>query len=118
MIRYTLPYPPTTNNLYVNGVRGRYKSPAYKAWLEDAGLMIMAQGRKRIHGPVALSIALVRPDKRRRDISNAIKSLEDLLVSMQVIEDDSLVQRISIQWASTGAPCTVLIHEFASEEAA
>lgn len=111
MIRYELPYPPTTNHLFANVGRGRVKTDAYRAWRERAGYTIIEQGRKRIHGYVALSIALVRPDKRRRDLSNSIKAVEDLLVSMAVIDDDSLVQRISIQWVSAGAPCTVLIQE-------
>lgn len=118
MIRYTLPYPTSLNNIFVNGARGRYKSPAYKAWQDAAYAAILEQGRQRIKGKVAISIAVVKPDKRRRDIDNLTKPVLDALTTMQVIEDDSLVQRISIQWASTGAPCTVLIHEFASEEAA
>lgn len=118
MIRYELPYPPTTNHLFANVGRGRTKTDAYRAWREAAGYSIIEQGRKRIHGHVTLSIALVRPDKRRRDLSNSIKAIEDLLVSMAVIDDDSLVQRISIQWVSDGAPCTVIIHEAAEEMAA
>lgn len=111
MIRYELPYPPTTNHLFANVGRGRMKTDAYRAWREVAGYAIIEQGRKRIHGHVSLSIALVKPDKRRRDLSNSVKAIEDLLVSMAVIDDDSLVQRIDIQWASSGAPCCVIIQE-------
>lgn len=109
MIRYDLPYPPTTNHLFVNGAKGRFKSKAYSDWRELAGYSIMEQGRQRMRGFVSLSIALVKPDKRKRDLSNSIKAIEDLLVAMAVIEDDSLVQRISIQWVADGAPCTILI---------
>jgi len=112
MIRYSLPYPPSVNNLFFNTGRGRSKTDAYKAWQEAAGYAIVEQGRKRIHGLVALSIALVKPDKRKRDLSNVIKAIEDLLVSMSVIDDDSLVQRISIQWVDAGDPCVVLVHEY------
>lgn len=109
MIRYDLPYPPTVNNLFVNGANGRFKSKAYSAWREAASYSIMEQGRQRMRGCVSLAIALVKPDKRKRDLSNTIKAIEDLLVAMAVIEDDSLVQRISIQWVADGAPCTVLV---------
>jgi crossover junction endodeoxyribonuclease RusA len=109
VIRYELPYPPSTNNLFVNHARGRAVSARYKAWRNEAGLFIVAQGRKQIKGPVSLSIGLVRPDRRKRDASNAIKPIEDLLVAMRVIEDDSLVQRISVAWAASGAPCTVIV---------
>ena len=111
MIRYALPYPPSVNNLFANGKSGRYRTDAYARWAEQAGFSIMEQGRQKLRGPVSLSIALVKPDRRRRDLSNTIKAVEDLLVSMAVIEDDSLVQRISIQWVGSGEPCTVLIQQ-------
>jgi crossover junction endodeoxyribonuclease RusA len=115
MIRYTLPYPPSVNGLFFNATKGRVKTDAYKAWRRAAGNEIMAQGRQRIRGPVSLSVALVRPDKRRRDLSNTLKAVEDLLVEMQVIDDDSLVQRISIQWVESGPACAVIIQH--AEEA-
>lgn len=118
MIRYDLPYPPSVNGLFFNAAKGRVKTDAYKAWRRDAGNLILVQGRRRIHGFVSLSVALVRPDKRRRDLDNALKPLLDLLVEMQIIDDDSLVQRISVQWVSAGAPCTVLIQEAAEALAA
>lgn len=118
MIRYELPYPPTTNHLFANVRRGRIKTDVYRSWREAAGYSIIEQGRKRIHGHVSLAIALVKPDKRRRDLSNSIKAIEDLLVSMAIIDDDSLVQRISIQWVADGAPCVVIIQEAAEALAA
>lgn len=119
MVRYDLPYPPTTNHLFVNAGKSRVRSAMYKDWCDLAGWSIAEQGRKRIKGAVSLSIALTRPDKRRRDLSNAgLKAIEDLLVEMGVIEDDSLVQRISLQWVNDGPPCIVLIQEAVQEMAA
>lgn len=118
MLRYTFAYPPSTNNLFANGTRGRYRTKAYQLWAEQAGYQIIEQGRHKLRGPVSLSIALVKPDRRKRDLSNAIKAVEDLLVSMAVIEDDSLVQRLSVQWAADGAPCTVIINRAEAEMAA
>lgn len=118
MIRYSLPYPPTVNTLFDNRKGGRVKSEGYQRWIRAAQGAILEQGRKRLHGPVSLAMALVRPDKRRRDLSNTIKAVEDLLVSMAVIDDDSLVQRISIQWVGAGDPCVVLIQAAEVELAA
>jgi Holliday junction resolvase RusA-like endonuclease len=109
VIRYELPYPPTTNNLFANGGSGRYKTRGYKTWQEAAGYSIIEQGRQRLKGPVSIAIALVRPDRRKRDASNVIKPIEDLLVMMGVIEDDSLVQRVSAEWVGHGSPCVVLV---------
>ena len=111
MIRYSLPYPPSVNNLFVNAGKRRVTSEPYQRWQGAAQGAILEQGRKRIHGPVSLSVALVRPDKRRRDLSNTLKAVEDVLVSMAVIDDDSLIQRISVQWVASGEPCVVIIQE-------
>lgn len=118
MIRFALPYPVTTNNLFATVGKRRIKSEGYERWLRAAQGAILEQGRKKLHGNVSLSIALVRPDKRRRDLSNTIKCIEDLLVSMQVIDDDSLVQRISIQWADNGPACAVIIQQAEEQLAA
>lgn len=118
MVLYTLPYPPSVNGLFFNASKGRVKTNAYKAWRNAAGQMILAQGRKRVHGRVSLAIAVTRPDRRKRDISNLIKAIEDLLVEMAVIDDDSLVQRLSIKWVDSGPECAVIIQQAEQELAA
>jgi len=118
MIRYAFSkLPPSVNGLFFNKAKGRGKTDTYRAWLDTAGREIMAQGRKHLHGPVSLSIALVRPNKSS-DLDNRLKALLDLLVSNSVIDDDSLVQRISIQWVAHGDPCVVLIQAAEQEMAA
>lgn len=115
MIRYELPFPPSLNNLFRNVKHGRVKTEGYERWIRLSQGHILEQGRKRLHGFVSVSIALKKPDKRKRDLDNGIKALMDLLVSMQVIDDDSLVQRISIQWVESGPACSVIIQQ--AEEA-
>ncbi len=109
MIRYELPYPPSVNGLFHNAAKGRAKTPAYRKWRDDAGKMILAQGRRRIHGYINLSIAVTRPDRRKRDISNLIKAM---------IDDDSLVQRLSIKWVESGPECAVIVQQAEGELAA
>ncbi|WP_127524057.1 RusA family crossover junction endodeoxyribonuclease [Mesorhizobium sp. Z1-4] len=117
-IRYDLPFPPAANNLFFNTGKGRAKSVRYKQWQKDAGNLINAQGRKRITGPVSIYIGAVKPDKRKRDISNLIKPVEDILVAMGVIEDDSLVERVNAEWMPSGPPCVVIVQEHFAEMAA
>lgn len=114
MISYRLPYPPTVNTLFANAKHGgRFKTKEYTDWRRAAGEEILAQGRKRVRGSVSLAIYVVKPDKRRRDVSNLIKAVEDLLVEMQIIEDDSLVQRVTIEWADAGSfECMVIVQDF------
>lgn len=118
MIRYELPYPPSVNGLFFNAPKGRRKTIAYRNWLDAAGWQIVEQGRHSVHGYVSVSVALVKPDKRKRDLDNLMKPVLDLLVEMGVIDDDSLVKRISVQWADSGPGCAVIIQQAEQELAA
>lgn len=118
MLRYELPYPPSTNGLFFNATKGRRKTIAYRNWLDAAGWQIVEQGRRSVHGPVSISVALVKPDKRKRDLDNLMKPILDLLVEMGCIDDDSFVKRISVQWAEGGPGCAVIIQQAERELAA
>jgi len=48
-----------------------------------------------------MTIRAVRPDKRRRDLANLEKAISDLLVDHKVIEDDSLIESLSMEWVSS-----------------
>ena len=100
----TLPYPPSVNSIWrahrrKDGTLGAIKSKKYRAWCENAGWEIKRQRPPIFAGPVRLHIEAGKPDKRKRDVSNLIKPLEDALVTYGVIRDDSDVQDLRIQWA-------------------
>lgn len=109
MISYSLPYPPTVNGLFVQLGDRRIKSKPYKAWRDAAGWEIAEQGRQRIRGLVSLTVECVKPDNRKRDISNLLKACEDLLVEMGCIDDDQHVMEIRGRWVKQGPPCRVTI---------
>lgn len=112
MIRIELPYPPSTNNLFSNGKKGRFKSAAYKAWLQLAAINIKDSHRQNL-GPYSIAICLKRPDMRRRDIGNFEKAVSDLLVAHGVVKDDSLCQRLSMQWNNNiPSDCVVLVQSY------
>lgn len=95
--------PPSVNSLYRNVPgRGRVKTTKYKDWLVAAGALIQAQlkSNQRIDGPYAFNMRVARPDKRRRDLSNLLKSMEDLLVALGIVADDSQCQYIEAQWVN------------------
>ena len=77
---------------------GRVKTRAYRDWETEAKLQLLLQPKGRIEGPYALHVEIDRPDKRRRDLSNALKCLEDFIVKQGYVEDDSLCERIKMQW--------------------
>lgn len=115
-VRYELPFPPSANNLFATVGKSRIRSERYKAWAKEAGQLIQMQGRKRVVGQVALAVDLVKPDRRKRDLSNTLKAVEDLLVDMQVIDDDSLIQVLSVQWVPDGVPCVVTVSSLSQVE--
>ena len=98
MITVRLPVPPSTNNLYENGRRGRYRSREYDAWIEEA---LYCLGQQKIRDVIigAFAMAIRVPIKLRGDISNRIKAPEDLLVKQGLIPDDKHAFKISIERA-------------------
>lgn len=110
-----LPYPPTVNHLYRNTKRGRVKTERYKTWLNAAGWALREQKPRKIAGEYALWLYPQRPDNRRRDLGNLLKSIEDLLSACNVIEDDALASEIHLMWDGTGKECVVVVSEAAEK---
>src|SRR5262245_38103277 len=107
MSTISLPLPPSVNRLWRAG-RGRiYRSKPYMAWRESAGWELVAQRPVHIPGPVTVVIAAGCPDRRRRDIDNLGKSVLDLLVAHQVIEDDANVMTVTTGW-DTAVPAGIV----------
>lgn len=76
--------------------------------------MIKSQKPAKFDVEVSISIGIVAPDKRARDIDNLIKVVCDILVKAGVIKDDSrkYVRKVSAQWIASGPPCVVLIQPY------
>ena len=70
---------------------------------------IRSQTRNKVVGPYKLTILAVKPDKRKRDLGNLEKAVSDILVSVGVVEDDSLCEWLEIRWVQDGSPCAVHI---------
>jgi Holliday junction resolvase RusA-like endonuclease len=97
----TLPFPPSSNNLFVNGKRGRFRAPRYDSWIAHAGGEILRQRPAKFSGPVNLSYEFQEGvDRRRRDLGNLEKATTDLLVAHQIIraDDGSIVRKINLAW--------------------
>jgi crossover junction endodeoxyribonuclease RusA len=106
----TLPLPISTNRIWRAGRGGHvYRSPQYRAWVTEAGWSLRAQRPKSVAGPVSVTIAAGRPDRRRRDVDNLAKALLDLLVQHRVLEDDSKVTSFAARWDSSIAPGRVAV---------
>lgn len=116
MIELHLPFPPSANRLWRRSKTTIHKSDEYTDWLREAGWQVMAQRKGGISGPYKISIQAVRPDKRRRDLDNIIKPINDLLKSVGAIDDDSLCELVSARWVTAGDGVTVRVEKAATEE--
>lgn len=93
-----LPFPISVNRLFP-GTKRRHKSKEYEAWIRECGQLLLTQKRSYFNQPVSIIYKFGQPDKRRRDIDNLFKAPNDFLVSSGIILDDSLIHKISGEWA-------------------
>ena len=113
MITIDLPFPVSTNALTFNRKGGRTKTKKYQAWIREAGWELIRQNPGHMPGEVVLNLKVERKkDNRRRDLSNHIKGIEDLLVAYDVIEDDSKVVCLMAEWSETVTGARVEITEW------
>lgn len=92
--------PPSANNLSRGAGKRRVSTDAYRVWRTAAGWEIRSQHIPLTVGLVAVEYQIERvADRRKRDVENYCKALSDALVAAGVIEDDSLIERLTIGWA-------------------
>lgn len=99
-VSLTLSNPPlSANGLYANRRGGgRVKTADYRVWLITGMVELRTVQRSPlVPGPVTITY-LIKRTNGRRDLDNCAKSLCDLLVKANVIEDDSKVEKITMEW--------------------
>ncbi len=102
MIELDLPFAPSTNHLYKPGKNGgKFLDPKVETFrLQVLSAVGKAKAQRAFskEDRLAVFIECYEPDdKRRRDISNQIKSVEDALVKALVFPDDSAIDWIGIE---------------------
>jgi crossover junction endodeoxyribonuclease RusA len=111
MIELSIPFPPSVNRLWRATKTGKvYRSKEYVDWTKEALWEIKEQAkRRRISGQYKLTIEAVRPDKRKRDIGNLEKAINDALVHSGIVDDDHLCEWIVAKWVPEGPPCLITL---------
>ena len=98
ILRLTAP-PPSLNNAFVNGKKGRFKSSAYKGWQGFAQTELRRQAGWHVPGKVTIRILYSRADTKA-DLDNLIKPVLDLLVAAGRISDDRNVVKIEAEFTA------------------
>ena len=91
--------PPTVNHLYRSTRTGRrYKTALGKLYGDYIALNFMNIWKaKAYEGPIELRIKLTASNRRRWDIDNRVKALQDGLMAGGVIKDDSQVEVLHVE---------------------
>lgn len=115
MLIIDLPFPNSTNTHW-RTARGRhYISPQGVAFRNAVALSAKLHGQKAPEGRLEVGVMLYPPDKRKRDIDNyGAKSLLDALTFAGIIEDDSLIDKLTIERGAIvkGGKCRVYLSEY------
>ena len=92
--------PPTVNQIYRTG-QGRsfrYKTKKTNDWQQHVALLMTAARKvKEYSGLVILHITLETTDRKRWDLDNRVKALQDCLQMAGVIKDDSQIWELHVK---------------------
>jgi crossover junction endodeoxyribonuclease RusA len=97
-VRLVLPLPPSVNcSTRPNGRGGKLLTDTHKAFRAAVTEAVVSAGSPRMGGyRLRVVIALMPPDKRRRDLDNLQKSCLDAIVLAGVMDDDSQIDDLRI----------------------
>lgn len=111
-----LPMPPSTNSIWRYGRRGRpskpYLSKEYVGWKAECdGLLMATQPRpKKVTGPFVASVVLSQEERRgNEDADNRTKACLDWLQRVELIDNDSKAERVTVSWGEAPAGCRVTV---------
>jgi len=100
-----IPYPPSVNHYYKlvptgNGKWGMIVCKKGKEHQVKTWAICKQNGIRPTDKKLAVHFVVTRPDKRRRDLSNLLKCLEDSLTKGGMWHDDSQIIDLRITWVN------------------
>jgi crossover junction endodeoxyribonuclease RusA len=114
VIHLTLPIPPSINHYYGQSPQGRkfIKAPGVK-YRQEVAEIVAEKGCRKLEGRITL-FAMIHPaDKRRQDLDNRSKALQDALTHAGVWLDDEQIDELHLVRGDVmkGGRVTVVITE-------
>ena len=103
--------PPTVNHLYRTGRFSiRYKTVGGRKYQEQVSFLLAQkwQSRPAYSGDVELRIEFTVKSRRKWDIDNRVKALQDCLNMAGIVKDDSQVQILHVERRQGDADMTQL----------
>ncbi|MCK6485438.1 MAG: RusA family crossover junction endodeoxyribonuclease [Phycisphaerae bacterium] len=95
----TIPYPPSTNRYYRNVADRTLISRAGRVYRDTVVAILRAARIKPLPGPLAIHVELYPPDRRKRDVDNALKAIGDSLQHGGAFHDDSQIVWLLVEKA-------------------
>ena len=91
--------PPSVNHMYRTGSRSRYKTLEVREYQQYAvhKLREAWSGRKTLTGRIEMRLVFQTNNRRRWDIDNRVKALQDCLSIAGVIRDDSQLDALHVE---------------------
>lgn len=97
MATFFFPYPPSINTYWGFQGHRRYLTPKAVAFKAAVAHGVNQLPDRFYSSRLELVVHLFPPDKRTRDIDNVLKPLLDAMVQAGLFEDDSQVDKLSIE---------------------
>lgn len=98
-----LPFPVSVNAVWRGKAKGAYRSKAYRAWIQQAGLGWLPQKKNQprgISGAFGAILILAKPDKRLRDCDNYLKVCLDFCQQHGLVTNDHLCEKLYVRWGT------------------
>lgn len=100
--------PPTVNHMYRTGNRSRYKTLEVREYQQYVVNKLREEwrGRKTLTGRIEMHLVFQTNNRRRWDIDNRVKALQDCLSIAGVIRDDSQLDALHVERMYGNDQCT------------
>ncbi len=116
MITFYLPMPPTVNHYYGQSGKRKFISEAGKKFRAKVQEIVAQAGHEIIEGRVMFAVSIHPASKRKQDLDNRLKPLQDALTLAGVWIDDEQIDVLHVVRRDVvkGGYVTVVITELSA----